>query len=241
MAGTLYMIPISLGEVDTDYYQPQGSIDLIARLDTLLVENARTARQYIRFILPDKDIRSMTIYEVDKHDHYSYPEKAVFEKLQDGTDVGFMSEAGCPGVADPGARVVADCHERGIRVVPLVGPSSLLLGLMASGFSGQRFSFHGYLPYDKDRRRSLLREMAGSTLKRGETHIFIEAPYRNDQLLSELVDLLPPNVRLCLAVDLTTPHEEIYQMTIKDWKKKLAEHPTFHKRPAVFLIGTTTK
>ncbi len=239
MTGTLYMIPISLGMVGPDKYQPQYNIDLIDRLDTLLVENARTARQYIRSILPEKDIRSMAIYEVNKHDGYSYPRETVFEKLRSGTDVGFMSEAGCPGIADPGAGIVADCHEQGIRVVPLVGPSSLLLALMSSGFCGQHFSFHGYLPYDKDRRRDLLRTLAASTLKSGETHLFIEAPYRNDQLLKELTELLPSSVRLCIAVDLTTETEEVHQMTIKDWRKKISDM-TFHKRPAVFLIGTTT-
>lgn len=241
MNGTLYMIPINLGVTQVTQYQPLANIELIERLDILLVENARTARQYIRSILPHKDIQSMTIYEVDKHKGYDYPREEVFARLRSGADVGFMSEAGCPGIADPGARVVADCHERGVTVRPLVGPSSILLGLMASGFSGQAFSFHGYLPHDKGHRQALLRSIANSAMQTGETHIFIEAPYRNDQLLRELTETLPSKTRLCLAVDLTTPQEEVYQMTIHDWRKKLATHPTWHKRPALFLIGQTTK
>ena len=157
--------------------------------------------------------------------------------LSEGADVGFMSEAGCPCVADPGSIVVADCHKGGFDVVPLVGPSSIILSLMASGFSGQSFAFHGYLPYDDRERRQALSEAAARVRRLGETQIFIEAPYRNDRLLRELVELLPKDLSLCMAVDLTTESEEIHRMTISEWRQALTRESSWHKRPAIFLIG----
>ena len=157
--------------------------------------------------------------------------------LSEGVDVGFMSEAGCPCVADPGSIVVANCHKAGFDVVPLVGPSSIILSLMASGFSGQRFAFHGYLPYYDRERRQALSEAASRVRRLGETQIFIEAPYRNDRLLRELVELLPKDLSLCMAVDLTTESEEIHRMTISEWRQALTRESSWHKRPAIFLIG----
>lgn len=238
MQGKLYMLPVELGDAAHTRYLPSYNVEVMARLDAFVVENARTARQYLRKLFSDKDLSATRIFEADKHDGYSYPREEVFALLKGGTDVGFMSEAGCPGVADPGAKVVADCHRDGIEVVPLVGPSSILLGLMASGFGGQSFKFWGYLPFVKEQRKNALRDISTKAERQHETQIFIEAPYRNDALLRELADTLPPSLSICLCVDLTTPEEEILRLTVREWRSKLSEKKlSFHKRPAIFLVG----
>ena len=238
MDGKLYMIPVELGDSAPERHIPPYNLEVIGRLELFVVENARTARQYLRKLFRDKDLNSLTIYEADKHEGYRYPREEVLRSLRAGRDIGFMSEAGCPGVADPGARVVEDCHKEGITIVPLVGPSSILLGLMASGFSGQSFRFCGYLPFDKEKRKSALKEIALRADKQGETQIFIEAPYRNDALLRELSETLPAALSICVCVELTTPGEEIIRRSIPKWRKLLAEKElSFHKRPAIFLVG----
>lgn len=235
--GKLYLIPIELGNVEVEQYQPQRTLELLGRLRYYVVENARTARRYLSRSVPGLDISSLTIYELDKHQGYSYPREKVMELLRQGEDVGVMSEAGCPGVADPGHRVVIDCHRAGMRVVPLVGPSSILLSLMASGFNGQYFTFYGYLPHDRTSRRQQLLECQRRALDKGETQIFIEAPYRNDQLIRELCDLLSPALYLSVAVDLTTSEEEITTLPLSLWSKHLKGGLSYHKRPAIFLLG----
>ncbi len=237
MKGKLYLIPVSLGESPISRYAPTLNVELVSRLNHFVVESARTARRCIRALCPEKDLDDLLLIEVDKHKGYSYPRERVMTLLSEGADVGFMSEAGCPCVADPGSIVVADCHKGGFDVVPLVGPSSIILSLMASGFSGQSFAFHGYLPYDDRERRQALSEAAARVRRLGETQIFIEAPYRNDRLLRELVELLPKDLSLCMAVDLTTESEEIHRMTISEWRQALTRESSWHKRPAIFLIG----
>lgn len=237
MKGKLYLIPVSLGDSPAIRYAPSQNVELVTRLSHFVVENARTARRCIRALCPEKDLDDLLLIEVDKHNGYSYPREKVMTLLDEGVDVGFMSEAGCPCVADPGSIVVADCHKAGFNVVPLVGPSSIILSLMASGFSGQSFAFHGYLPYDDRERRQALSDAASRVRRLGETQIFIEAPYRNDRLLRELVELLPKDLSLCMAVDLTTESEEIHRMTISEWRQALTRESSWHKRPAIFLIG----
>ena len=237
MKGKLYLIPVSLGDSPAIRYAPSQNVELVTWLSHFVVENARTARRCIRALCPEKDLDDLLLIEVDKHKGYSYPREKVMTLLSEGVDVGFMSEAGCPCVADPGSIVVADCHKAGFDVVPLVGPSSIILSLMASGFSGQRFAFHGYLPYYDRERRQALSEAASRVRRLGETQIFIEAPYRNDRLLRELVELLPKDLSLCMAVDLTTESEEIHRMTISEWRQALSRETSWHKRPAIFLIG----
>lgn len=237
MSGKLYLIPITIGSDNTERYQPTFNIDIIQSTRTYVVENARTARQYIKSILPETDISALNIIEIDKHHDYNYPKAVVLGQLKGGENVGLMSEAGCPAIADPGNRVVADCHEAGIQVVPLVGPSSILLSLISSGFSGQRFSFHGYLTFDSGRRKKTLLEWQRRAQQLGETQIFIEAPYRNDKLIAELADLLPSDQKLCVAVDLTMDSEEIHCLTMTEWKKLLKSGKSWHKRPAIFLLG----
>ena len=150
-----------------------------------------------------------------------------------GRDAGLMSEAGCPGVADPGADIVAEAHRRGIKVVPLVGPSSILLSLMASGFNGQSFTFHGYLPIDKAQRSKRIKELEGQAEKFGQTQLFIETPFRNNQLLDEVLKVCKPATRLCIACNLTATDEMVQTKTIAQWKK---EQPDLHKRPVIFLL-----
>lgn len=237
MKGKLYLIPVSLGDSPVSRYAPALNVELVSRLSHFVVESARTARRCIRALCPEKDLDDLLLLEVDKHKGYTYPRERVMTLLSEGADVGFMSEAGCPCVADPGSIVVADCHKGGFDVVPLVGPSSIILSLMASGFSGQSFAFHGYLPYDDRERRQALSETASRVRRLGETQIFIEAPYRNDRLLRELVELLPKDLSLCMAVDLTTESEEIHRMTISEWRQALTRESSWHKRPAIFLIG----
>lgn len=235
--GCLYLIPIELGEVKVERYQPQHTLELLQRLRYYVVENARTARRYLSRAVPGLDISTLTLYELDKHHDYAYPREKVLELLHDGEDIGVMSEAGCPGVADPGHLVVADCHRDGIQVVPLVGPSSILLSLMASGFNGQHFTFYGYLPHERVVRRRQLLECQRRVVEQGETQIFIEAPYRNDQLIRELCELLSPSLQLSVAVDLTTSAEEIATLPLSLWAKRMSKGVSYHKRPAIFLLG----
>lgn len=234
--GQLWLIPITIGSSNPQRYQPQENIEIIGRLKHFVVENARTARQYIKHLLPSSDISSLEIIEIDKHDGYKYPKEIVMNWLLSGLDVGLMSEAGCPAVADPGSLVVHDCHLSGIKVTPLVGPSSIILSLMASGFSGQSFAFHGYLPFDSKQRKRVLQEFTQRAIS-GETQIFIEAPYRNDKLIQELASTLPSNIEICVAIDLTTDQEEIHRYPPKEWVKRLKGGFTCHKRPAIFLLG----
>ncbi len=234
--GKLFLIPISIGDVGVERYLPPDNLNVIRAIKYFVVESARTARQYIKSILPEINISDLTILEVDKHHGYNYPKEEVLELLRSGTDVGLMSEAGCPAVADPGHHVVADCHVAGIRVVPLVGPSSILLSLMASGFSGQNFAFHGYLTFDSKERRKILLDWQRKA-QQGETQIFIEAPYRNDKLIEELVELLSPSQKLSVAIDLTTPQEEIITLPLSEWRKVMKGGASWHKRPAIFLLG----
>lgn len=235
--GILYLFPITIGSADVGRYLPIENLRLMKEVKNYVVENARTARQYIKKVLPDVNISELTIYEADKHRGYAYAREEVLQKLLAGEDVGVMSEAGCPGVADPGSRVVAECHGAGIRVVPLVGPSSILLSLMASGFSGQNFAFHGYISHDRSMRKKTLLEWQRRVQERGETQIFIEAPYRNDKLIAELCEVLSPNTMLSVAVDLTTPQEEIKRYRLKQWQEQLKRGVTYHKRTAIFLLG----
>lgn len=238
--GKLYMIPITLGSAQKEVYQPILVEQTIDRIQYFIVENTRTARQYIRSIFPDKNLNDLTFYQVDKHHNYQYDSEAVFECLESGNDVGFMSEAGCPGIADPGSEVVRACHTQGIQVVPLVGPSSILLVLMASGMNGQHFTFEGYLPFDDKERIARIRQMYASVVSHNHTHIFIEAPYRNDKLLTALVQNMPSSgVRVGMAVDLTTPDEEIIVQDRKGWYSLIqnSKEWSWHKRPAIFIIG----
>jgi len=230
--GTLYLIPSMLGESTPDRVFPSANKEIITRIRYFIVEEIRTARRFLKKVCPEIEIDSLTftIY----NEHSSTIEAVSFlEPLLNGEDTGIISEAGTPCVADPGSLVVRLAHESGIRVVPLVGPSSILLALMASGFNGQQFVFHGYLPIDKPARTKRLREIEMDIIRKDQTQVFIETPYRNLQLLQAITETCQESTLLCLATSLTTPEESIITLTVKEWKKK---KPQINKKPTVFLL-----
>jgi 16S rRNA (cytidine1402-2'-O)-methyltransferase len=230
--GTLYLIPTPLGEQLLQYILPVAVQKIAARLDTFIVEHPKTARAFLKQIETQTALQQIELLILDEHT-LEQDLQALLAPLLTGKDVGLISEAGCPAVADPGANLVRLAHERGIHVVPLVGPSSILLALMASGLPGQRFTFHGYLPVDKTERKKKLLELEQAAQTRDETQIFIETPYRNRQMLGALIECCSSSTMLCVATDITLATEEIHTKTIAAWKLTL---PEIDKRPAVFLL-----
>lgn len=206
--------------------------ETISGLSFFMVENVRTARRYISGLQLGLDISALRFEVVDKNTDQATIDR-LMEEVKKGISAGVLSESGCPGIADPGARLAAKAHQLGIEVVPFAGPSSILLALMASGFNGQRFSFHGYLPIDKKARNQALRALVSESQRDQVTQVFIETPYRNNQMLQAILASCPPATRLCVARDLTGPGEWIRTATVKEWKNIRVE---LHKVPAVFLI-----
>ncbi|MCF8227183.1 MAG: SAM-dependent methyltransferase [Bacteroidales bacterium] len=234
MKGKLYLIPNSLGHEDPDVYLPSSLKSLITSFRYLIVENTRNARRYLKSINRETDIDRITFLELNKHtaenELYSF-----MQPLLDGEDVGVISEAGLPGVADPGAKIAMLAHQKGIKVIPLTGPSSIFLALMASGLNGQSFCFSGYLPIKRNERVKAIRSIERRALEFNETQIFIETPYRNNALLKDIVTSCKNNTLLSIAADITMDTEYIETRTIENWRKGL---PDLHKRPTVFLIGS---
>lgn len=228
----MYLIPAPLGE-GAEHALPAYVIDVLHRLDTFIAERAKTARHFIKRTDPVKPFSELTFFELNKR---TPPEaiNAFLDPAEAGSDMGLLSEAGCPGVADPGARIVELAHRRGIEVVPLVGPSSILLSLMASGLNGQQFCFHGYLPPQKPRLAKELRKLEQISARFNQTQIFIETPYRNQQLIETALECLSPGVRFCIAADLTLPEEYVRTRRIQEWQQ--VQIPNLHKRPAIFLL-----
>ncbi len=228
--GKLYLIPCPLGE-DALETIPAYVVEVLHRLNHLVAERAKTTRHFIKATNPPKPISEYQIEELNEHTDASELE-ALLRPAMEGHDLGVLSEAGCPGVADPGARLVALAHRKGVEVAPLVGPSSILLALMASGMNGQSFAFHGYLsaksPADDLKR---LEQLAH---KHHQTQIFIETPYRNKAVIEQALKVLSPATRFCIAVDLTTANQLVQTKTIAEWRKNPLE---LGKRPAIFLIG----
>lgn len=210
---------------------PQKNIELISAVKFFVVEELRTARRFLKACNKAIDIDSLNFSVLNEH---TQPREvaAMLQPALEGNDIGIISEAGCPAVADPGADLVAVAQRKGIEVVPLVGPSSILLSLMGSGFNGQSFAFLGYLPVDAAKRNSALRQMERD-IRRNQTQIFIETPYRNNRLVAELADSLPAEMMLCVAADITAPTQSIVTRPIKDWKKATYD---YNKRPAIFLL-----
>ena len=231
--GRLYLVPAWLSE-DTPPEQavPAAALARIRALGHFVVEDAKSARRYLAACGHPKPMRELTFAELNEHT----PPGAVAALLDPalaGTDVGLLSEAGLPAVADPGSALVANAHARGIAVVPLVGPSSIMLALMASGLEGQRFRFHGYLPTDPAARRARLAELERHSAKAAETQIFIETPYRNDALLADVLQACADGTRLAVAADLTGPAEWIRMRTVSQWRGR---REAIGKRPAIFLM-----
>lgn len=229
--GKLYLIPSPLGEYDPGLVLPHEVLALACSLKTFVVEEIRTARRFLSAAGLKGQIDGLTFYTLNEHTAPEEVEKLA--GLFDTGDVGLISEAGLPAVADPGAALVALCHEKGIEVVPLVGPSSLMLALMASGLNGQSFSFRGYLPAKTDERRTALKEVERLSKSLNQSQIFIETPYRNDALFSDMLKYLQPHTRLCVAADLTLPSSFIRTRSVEQWRR---EPVTIGKRPCVFII-----
>lgn len=231
--GKLYLIPCTLGETTAPLEVLPISIkQIIEHIDYYIVENEKTARRFIKKISAGKVQSSLQLETLNK---FTEPgELASFlNPCLEGKDMGVISEAGCPGVADPGAEIVKIAHEKGIQVVPMVGPSSILLALMASGFNGQNFAFNGYLPIDSADKKGAIKRLERVSKEQNQSQIFIETPYRNDKLLAELLKSLHPNTKLCVACDITLPTEYIVTKTVADWKKAVL---LLHKRPTIFII-----
>lgn len=231
--GTLYMIPVTLGDDRLSYVLPQDVMNIARKLSHFVVENEKSARHFLSALKTDKPVREINMQLLNEHtDPKDMP--ALLAPLLSGNDVGMVSEAGCPGIADPGAALAELAHRKGIRVVPLVGPSSILLSLMASGFNGQQFAFLGYLPSDKAARITQLKEIEKRSQQRKETQIFIETPYRNQHMLEAILAHCKDNTKLCVASNISLENELIISKPIAEWKKM--GPLDLHKQPTVFLI-----
>lgn len=232
--GTLYLVPNTLGHTPFNNTIPEHVLEIVRSLQILIVENIQTARKYLQWIgntVPEYEI---IFYELNRH---TQSEDIIdyLNPLKDGQDVGIISEAGCPGVADPGSIVVKMAHNQGFRVVPLVGPNSILLALMASGFNGQSFTFWGYLPISKQDRKKKIKELENISTYQNQTQIFMEAPHRNQELLADLLQHCDENTYLCTATDITLPTESIISASVAKWKK-MSALPDLEKRPTIFLL-----
>ena len=232
MKGKLYLIPSPLGDYDPEVVIPAPTLDLLQRIGCYVVEEVRTARRYLSLAGLKGHIQELEFHELNEHTSAAEVERLV-ALFEDGRDVGLITEAGLPAVADPGSALVALCHRHGIEVVPQVGPSSLMMALMASGLNGQSFTFCGYLPAKTEERRSAIKSIEKTSQSKRQTQIFIETPYRNDAMFSDLLQSCRPSTRICIAADITMPDEFIRTKTAAEWKK---ENPIIGKRPCVFLM-----
>ena len=232
MQASLFLIPVTLGDTELRRVLPDYNRDVILGIRHFIVENVRTARRFLKKVEPSIVIDDLVFYELNKH---TSPEQVsgYLKPLAAGEPVGVISEAGCPAVADPGADVVALAQRKGYPVVPLVGPSSILLSVMASGFNGQSFAFHGYLPIEAGERMAAIKRLEGRIYSENQTQLFIETPYRNCKLAEELIKLCRPSTKLCIASNLTCADEFVRTRPVKEWAGKL---PDLDKKPTIFLI-----
>jgi len=231
--GTLFLIPVPLAEEAAAKTFTPYLVDTINSIKEYIVENEKTARRFLKEAGLKTPQNELIIHDYGKHNRGSSL-KPYFTGLQAGNNVGLMSEAGCPGIADPGAELIAEAHKRGIKVVPLVGPSSILLALMASGFNGQSFAFQGYLPIEKADRSKRIRELEGLADRLNQTQIFIETPFRNNPLLEELLKTGHPKTKLCIACNLTGADEFVQTKTIAEWQTNI---PDLQKKPTIFVLS----
>lgn len=230
----LYLIPVTIGETSINQVLPSYNHDVICGIRHFIVENVRSARRFLKKVDKTIDIDALVFYELNRHTDRNFI-GAYLEPLRNGEAVGIISEAGCPAIADPGADVVAIAQSLGLRVVPLVGPSSILMALMASGFNGQSFAFNGYLPVEGAQRIRAVKKLEGKVQSENQTQIFIETPYRNTKMIETLLSALSPRTRLCVAAGITCAEEFIRTRTVADWKK--SEIPDISRIPAIFLLG----
>ncbi len=230
---TVYLIPSVLSEDATETI-PAYILEAIRKCNVLFVENERTARRFLKKLSKDIVIDDYEWFVIAKHDQEEQPMLESFSnKLKEGKQIGIVSEAGCPGIADPGQKLVAIAHQLRIQVKPLVGPSSILLALMASGLNGQQFQFVGYLPIDHAARIKTLKDLENESKRKNATQVFIETPYRNNQLLETILKTVSPSAMLCIAANLTAPNERIETKRISDWKNQV---PDLHKQPVIFCL-----
>ena len=221
-----------MGDVPPMAVLPISVKETIENIDHYIVEHEKNARRFIKSIVPEKQQSTLKILEINK---FTQPQEipSMLNACMDGYNMGVISDAGCPGIADPGAQAVHYAHELGIKVVPLVGPSSILMAMMASGFNGQNFAFNGYLPIDKNKRKSELKRLEKISKDFGQSQLFIETPYRNNQMLKSVIENLNPQTRVCVACDITLPSEYIKTAPVNLWKKIKVD---LHKRPTLFII-----
>ncbi|PJJ83808.1 SAM-dependent methyltransferase [Mucilaginibacter auburnensis] len=230
--GTLFLIPVPLADNSAAKTFTPFLTETINGIKEYIVENEKTARKFLKEAGLKTPQSDLAIHDYGKHKREHI--KDFFKGLLSGKDVGLMSEAGCPGVADPGSDIVAEAHQRGIKVVPLVGPSSILLALMASGFNGQSFAFQGYLPIDKVQRAKKIKDLESFAVRFDQTQLFIETPFRNNSLLDDILKTAQPKTRLCIACNLTAEDELVQTKTIAAWQSK---KPDLHKKPTIFIIA----
>lgn len=233
METALYLIPSTLGETPSTQVFPAFNHDIILQIHHFIVEEERTTRRFLKTIDKSIDIDQLSFYPMGKHADAALF-RSYLKPLEQGLPMGIISEAGCPAIADPGADIVAIAQEKGFRVIPLVGPSSILMALMGSGFNGQNFAFNGYLPIAENQRAATIKKLEARAYSEDQTQIFIETPYRNTQICKDFVNNCHPQTRLCIAADITCPNEFIRTRTIKEWGK--TSFPELHKTPAIFLI-----
>lgn len=232
MDTALYLIPVTLGDTPVEKVLPAYNREVIGGIHHFIVEDVRSARRFLKKVNGATDIDALTFYPLNKH---TSPEEVsgYLKPLEEGCAMGVISEAGCPAVADPGADVVAIAQRRGLKVVPLVGPSSIILSVMASGFNGQSFAFHGYLPIEPAERTRRLKELEARIYAEHQTQLFIETPYRNNKMMEEILRTCRPQTRLCVAANITCEGEYIRTRTVREWKGNL---PDLNKIPCIFLL-----
>ena len=234
MESALYLIPVTLGETEISKVLPDYNHDIIVNIKDFVVENIRSARRFLKKVEKSIDIDELTFYELNRHTDRKIIGQYL-EALKNGKPMGIISEAGCPAIADPGADLVAIAQERGYKVVPLVGPSSILMSVMGSGFNGQSFAFNGYLPVEVPQRIKALKKLENKVWNEDQTQLFIETPYRNAKMIETILNNLKPNTRVCIAAGITWQEEYIKTKTVAQWKKE--KIPELGKIPAIFVIG----
>ena len=232
METALYLLPVTLGDTSIEKVLPSYNKEIISGIRYFIVEDVRSARRFLKKVDREIDIDALTFYPLNKH---TSPDdiSGYLQPLVGGASMGVISEAGCPAVADPGADVVAIAQRKKLKVVPLVGPSSIILSVMASGFNGQSFAFHGYLPIDASERTNTIKKLEGRIYSEHQTQLFIETPYRNNKLAEELIRTCRPSTKLCIASNITCEDEYIHTRPVKEWAGKV---PDLSKKPTIFLI-----
>ena len=232
MDAVLYLLPVTLGDTPLDKVLPKYNFDIVKNIRHFIVEDIRSARRFLRQVDPQFDIDGSRFFELNKHTSPA-DISGYLAPLHEGNPMGVISEAGCPAVADPGADVVAIAQRKGLKVVPLVGPSSIILSVMASGFNGQSFAFHGYLPIKPDERARKLKQLEQRAYAENQTQLFIETPYRNGKMVEDIIKNCRPQTKLCIAANLTCADEYVCTRTVKEWRGKV---PELSKIPCIFLL-----